>query len=593
MRLSLALRPWLLGSALAVPVALTCYAPHAALAQRSADPVEELRQALKVPVLDPMGNPAELEFRRKNVQQRINALKTVSDLRRALQLQGGVWRSEEQDPTVKEVDSALRAQVADRFRQALQAAMKNGTPSQLAAAELLEAIGVSIPDTGANTGGVARPLAPDLAALLKAPTPEVRVTAARALGRINPDPGVAGPALGDMLRTERDPALRRAAAAGLSSMIQTIVPIARERLLPLRSMIDPKRDMLQVGLAAVSAIGPAANDSDPEVRRLGLEVLQYAAVALAEMVGEPNTELPASGRPWTKAERDQVESYSSDVAKEREEVQPLADALAGQARAYGRGLADPIPGLRLGAVQAMEEAGWARHKLHVRQTSIPREDGNRPASTDSLFVKLIVADLPLLDNLLQDPDPRLRLGMLNVLFWLDEDAKAAAPTLLKALADPSRFVRWAAARTLGRTGPVDTPEAVSALARLLRDPDLSVRQAAATTLEHYGSVAKAGLPEIIRAVNSGDPEMRVSAIQTLESIGADARPAVPALIAALSHEDPRVQRAAAEALGRGRFGDAARAAEPALRRAMESNDPEVRRVASDALLSVRQTVNGR
>jgi len=63
---------------------------------------------------------------------------------------------------------------------------------------------------------------------------------------------------------------------------------------------------------------------------------------------------------------------------------------------------------------------------------------------------------------------------------------------VKALSDSSRFVRWAAVRSLGRTGPVDVPEAVPALARLLRDQDLSVRQAAATTLERYGHRGQGG-----------------------------------------------------------------------------------------------------
>src|SRR5437660_726307 len=90
----------------------------------------------------PAGRP-ETEGRRQTITKRLDALKTVSDLRGALQRQAA-WRAdEERDETIKAIDQRVRQQVGERFRQALRRAMKDGGPAgQLAAVELLEEIGV-------------------------------------------------------------------------------------------------------------------------------------------------------------------------------------------------------------------------------------------------------------------------------------------------------------------------------------------------------------------------------------------------------------------------------------------------------------------
>src|SRR5262245_55693668 len=69
--------------------------------QRSAiAPVEDLRQALKIPVREPEKNPEELKYRERILGQRVAALRSISDLRRALQLQAA-WRDAEAEATVE------------------------------------------------------------------------------------------------------------------------------------------------------------------------------------------------------------------------------------------------------------------------------------------------------------------------------------------------------------------------------------------------------------------------------------------------------------------------------------------------------------
>jgi len=110
-----------------------------------------------------------------------------------------------------------------------------------------------------------------------------------------------------MLQTEANPALRRAAAQGLAGLMQNVTAIARNAwpAFSVPRVHSPEARMFssssfRPAFPAVTAAGPAATDTDPEVRRLGLEVFQLAAMALADMVGEATAaveELPPAGRP--------------------------------------------------------------------------------------------------------------------------------------------------------------------------------------------------------------------------------------------------------------------------------------------------------
>src|SRR5262249_55923041 len=81
---------------------------------------------------------------------------------------------------------------------------------------------------------------------------------------------------------------------------------------------------------------------------------------------------------------------------------------------------------------------------------------------------------------LTDPRPRARLDSLLFLEFLAEDARPAAAAVIQAMCDPNPFVRWAAARTIGKLRPPEPEEAVPplpekavpALASLLKDSDI-------------------------------------------------------------------------------------------------------------------------
>src|SRR5262249_32019419 len=130
-------------------------------------------------------------------------------------------------------------------------------------------------------------------------------------------------------------------------------------------------------------------------------------------------------------------------------------------------------------------------------------------------------------GLLRDPDSRLRRTTIHFLELLEEKAAPAIPAVVAAMSDPDRFVRWAAARTLGNIAPENSADAVPGLAHLLGDPDLGVRQVAANTLEIFAAVKelqsalKAAVPALARTVNTSNTDVRLAAMETLRSFGGE------------------------------------------------------------------------
>src|SRR5271170_946363 len=178
---------------------LTCVATQLPAAPYLSDPVEELRQALRTRIRDPQ-NADELQFRKTLLEQRTKALR-IGDYRRALALDG--WRDQDPDEGVAAVDRAARQELINTLSNKLRDLLKNGsTPAKLAAITLIGEIGTTIRsgETGKDRklneqerirwmrGGLARQYAADLIALLSGGDSSVRESAARVLGKINPDP---------------------------------------------------------------------------------------------------------------------------------------------------------------------------------------------------------------------------------------------------------------------------------------------------------------------------------------------------------------------------------------------------------------------
>lgn len=190
-------------------------------------------------------------------------------------------------------------------------------------------------------------------------------------------------------------------------------------------------------------------------------------------------------------------------------------------------------------------------------------------------------------------------------FVLGDMASASAiPALLEALDDPSREVRAAAARSLGRLGAVGAVEplvhalaaktiprsvagqalldlgqpALPGLRDLLESGDASTRAIAAELLGLIGGAAEG--PSLLRALTDASAEVRAKAGRALGRVGAAA--AAAALREALEDRVPFVRVAAARSLGD--LGD--RGAVPQLLELARSNRFEVAQAAAQALLAI-------
>jgi HEAT repeat protein len=290
-----------------------------------------------------------------------------------------------------------------------------------------------------------------------------------------------------------------------------------------------------------------------------MEAVEQAAGALCRLVLDPPVPLVEP----------EPNGGTARLEKERAELLPLILVLKDQALGLIGGLSDSDPQVRLSARRALENMAIARYELARREPptllrtaggshdAFPHNVGGRNGEAPT--VRTAASD-PLIDALgapmatlatgAYHPDVRVRLAVIDILESLGPAAAPAARALVRALTDPDRFVRWAAARTVGKIAPAEAESVVPALARLLGDPDPDVRLAAAAALERYGPAARTAVPGLIGALKAQDEDFRLSAIRALRSIGLEARPAIPALTAAASDPNPRVRQLAAELLGK-------------------------------------------
>jgi HEAT repeat protein len=248
----------------------------------------------------------------------------------------------------------------------------------------------------------------------------------------------------------------------------------------------------------------------------------------------------------------------------------------------------------IAACAALEAIADVRHNLVHRAAEIaaaPQEKGDGKANPP--FVDVLGPELrrtaPALTKPLASKDVRTQLAALYALETSDDAAAPAAAALVKAVDDADPFVRWGAARALGRmVSPEGTPaaaeaKAFSALARRLGDDSEEVRVTAAAALVRYGPHARAAGLELVRFVTEGDAETRVLSIQVLLAVEVDPRVTVPALTKALGAKEASVRLAAVKALA-GRGADAAPASEKLRELMLRDPDVRVRQAAGAAFL---------
>jgi HEAT repeat protein len=297
------------------------------------DPVEEVRQALKSP-------PPHA-----NLAKRIEALRSLADMRRALGLQE--WRSE-----LGGTDEPIYATLADRFKQEARRLLKNGTAGvRLAVMDMLAEIGPSL-RSPQDPRGIAGALAPELADVVKhGDTPRIREQAARALGLIFPDPGVALPPLLDLLASPDLPE-RRAAANALVNLLRVTNQLS-SKAGGVEVERVPRGYIVQLGTSILPVASVGLTNLDPQVRRLAAEAIEQLAASLNNLVPQPRTGEEAVN---PEAERKELESV-------QRELMPLLEAFVQQTAVLAKALQDSDVEVRLFTLRALEDLGGARLKL--------------------------------------------------------------------------------------------------------------------------------------------------------------------------------------------------------------------------------------
>jgi HEAT repeat protein len=185
--------------------------------------------------------------------------------------------------------------------------------------------------------------------------------------------------------------------------------------------------------------------------------------------------------------------------------------------------------------------------------------------------------LPLLLELAEDPDHRVRERVLSTFFWADQlRDQSALPVLRRRLQDPKSDCRVNAAsaiRGIDLKEPVDdvllriledrndphrhhaiqvlanrserNTELFGHLARYAVDEDKEIRQVTMIYLQFDGVKA---LPILRRGVDDKEVNVRYAAIHSLSALGPSAKETVPALVRRLKDDDATVRAAAVEAL---------------------------------------------
>lgn len=566
----------------------------------AADPVDDLREALP---LDDVSNPTEamLQFRRANLQKKIDALKQIGQLRRALVLDS--WRD---DPGrgahagIRRIDADMRREVTKRFMAMLETQARTGpVDNRVAVANLIAELGprvraLTVEDKKAeDTTGFARSLTPILEILIQDKAVAVRQEALRALGNINPDPKKAGSLFGAVLKGDPHVGPRRVAADGLGQMVRVVNHLHGGSKLT-QQVVATRPEVLDVLHECIHKSAIGFHDADSKVRKHAVEALLTAVQVLSELIAPPivRTDLPPLGRPLDEKESREVAKHTQDLVREISELQPVLAALRTDVDKLPALLKDQDGATRLAALDTLRHVAIARQRLIQRVQSLPNYAAGEKANL------ALLAGADPLENFLQKDlgavavffsESNLQSRKIAALFLLhiEDRSLPVSHVLIAALGDPDRSIRFIAARALAHLPPEKASAAVPGLAKMLGDADILLRMAAANTLQSMGPQARGAADALAQAATVGDGEGRLAAMQALRALGPDgALFAVPKLIDVLGQRDVDAKVLVEACNTLEYYGTAARSAVPALRRLLGHDESEVRSAAGEAILAV-------
>jgi HEAT repeat protein len=594
-------------------------APHV-LAQQ--DPVEAYQNALE--------HHLDKKTRGQTLQQLAEEIKTIGDLSRAIRYRESVRltnlkQDDTAEPRLRDIDQKVFLGLLNRFVEKFKEAVTDPKKQQ-ALATLAGNLATRGSDQGSGMPVEYRPhvnrvvqnvLLPELEKLARSPDKQIQLATARAVGQIILDLKenllLASRArirsIITLFLEKSDPQVYNAIIEGADNLVKLYSPApGEEQVVP--KLVD-SAELIDL-LALVPIYSRGLTESSAEVRQRTVAVLTRFTLLLVQnypvLLQLPQPPMkPAEPGEDAKPEdkeryKKQVEEYQTDrklYLSQLDRYRQGFAALRALEEPLRKVIADPNPEVAARALRSVEDLAVVQSYIHEQKLTLPRPDYSEEKKPEEkqaapppaeLFLEPALAKLqPAILEALSSPHSNVRLGAVQVLERREPVPRAAAGPLTERLGDSSLFVRWAAARLLGRFKGQDIEGMVSGLGKLLSDVDLSVKLAAATTLEHLGRSAKDATPALIDASTRGDPEAREAMLKALGAVGPGAGPeqrkdAVSILARQLTDPDYRVRRSSATALGRFPSADIADA-EAALKKALSDEDGEVRRYAAEALLN--------
>jgi HEAT repeat protein len=268
--------------------------------------------------------------------------------------------------------------------------------------------------------------------------PTVRQQAAWALSNIHPDPKIAVPALGKILKHDE-------------------VEVRLSAISVLRRL--PAADTLPCFLEALQ-------DRDARVR-------QDAILGLTPASGKADQIVPALAS-LVKDDNERVRHAVLPILSRfgAEAVPPLAEALQNK---------DPV--MRWTAASSLGNLGPVAKKAIPNLAQAVR-DPNATVRNYAVYALTTIGpeSVPALAELLKDKEPNVRQLALSGLAKFGNKARDAAPLLIETLKDPIAANRAQAASVLGQLGP-EARSAIPMLNETLKDPDAKVQREAELALK--------------------------------------------------------------------------------------------------------------
>ena len=282
-------------------------------------------------------------------------------------------------------------------------------------------------------------------------------------------------------------------------------------------------------------------------------------------------------------------------------------------------LDDPVPAMRVRAIQALWGSPWGSSKylthylgrsIHYhRSTAVANVqvlsgwiESSSPSNVSTFGELLIISDgswsnfnfdghareinpappvAPHLIRMLDDSTPEVRKAAFQALRTQGNEATAAFPRLWDLLDHNDAERRGQAMRTLNAIHPKTRPW-LDRLIALLGDASADLRSGAASCLAEWSDrrMAIAAGPALVKLLRDPQATVRLQAASTLGSLGVHRREAIATLRACLRHADVQIRTGAINAL----LDPAAAAVYPDLVRLAQADpDQSVRSTAISAL----------